>query len=104
MRIASTRRMLQSNRLNKLIHEDRPQLSPLVMTTSFMFAGAHSFEGAVTAFAQGRSLARIRTAAATNHARGQGKTLKRVRGAFTNPSHKRWQRYVDPTPKRRIVQ
>lgn len=63
---------------------------PLLMTRDFLFAGAHSFEGAVTAFAQGKSLAGIRADAAKAYARGQGKPYKRVRGAFTNPSDRRW--------------
>ena len=67
---------------------------PLLMTTSLLFAGAHSFEGAVSAFARGDDLASIRTAAAKNHAKGQGRTLKQVHGAFTNPSDRRWKRYV----------
>lgn len=37
---------------------------PLLMTRDDLFAGAHSFEGAVTAFTRG--------------------------GAFTNPSGRRW--------------
>lgn len=67
-----------------------PARVPLIMTTSLMFAGAHSFEGAVSAFAGGRSLAGIRRAAATNHATGQGKPLRAVWRAFTNPSDRRW--------------
>ena len=67
---------------------------PLLMTTSLLFAGAHSFEGAVSAFANGNSLAQIRNRAVKNYARGQKKLFRRVRGGFTNPSDKRWRRYV----------
>ena len=70
-----------------------PKRVPLLMTTSLLFAGAHSFEGAVTAFAKGQSLRRIRQQAAANYAQGQGKSIRRVQGAFTNPSDKRWRRY-----------
>ena len=63
---------------------------PLLFTRSLMFAGAHSFEGAVSAFAAGGGLAAIREGAARNHAAGQGKPVARVRGAFTNPAHGRW--------------
>jgi hypothetical protein len=63
---------------------------PLLMTRSLLFAGAGAFEGAVTAFAGGDGLARIRLAAAENHALGQKRPVERVRGAFTNPSHARW--------------
>ncbi len=66
---------------------------PLLMTTSLLFAGAHTFEGAVSSFARGESLGRIRQAAAKNYARGQGKPVSRVRGAFINPSDRRWRRY-----------
>lgn len=71
-----------------------PKLVPLVMTTSLLFAGAHSFEGAVSAFAEADSLRDIRRAAAINHAKGQGKAYRRVLGAFTNPSDRRWSRYI----------
>lgn len=63
---------------------------PLLFTRWLLFAGAHSFEGAVTALAQGKNLAGIRRAAINNYARGQGKKASRVGGAFTNPSDKRW--------------
>ena len=71
-----------------------PKIVPLLMTTSLMFAGAHSFEGAVSAMAQAKTLRQIRSSAAANHAEGQHKPYKRVIGAFTNPSDKRWRRYV----------
>jgi hypothetical protein len=63
---------------------------PLLMTRSLLFAGAHAFEGAVTAFAQASSLQRIRLAAAENYARGQDKPLARVSPMFTNPAHALW--------------
>lgn len=67
---------------------------PLLMTRTLLFAGAHSFEGAVASFARGGSLRRIRKEAVQAYATGQGKTVKRVGSAFTNPSDKRW-RYTD---------
>lgn len=72
-----------------------PQVSsarrvPLLMTKWLLFAGAHSFEGAVRALAEGRDLAGIRRAAIHAYASGQGKTPGRVSGAFTNPADKRW--------------
>ena len=60
------------------------------MTTGLMFAGAHGFEGAVSAFANGQSFNRIRAAAAENHAAGQEKPVRAVRGLFTNPADLRW--------------
>ncbi len=67
---------------------------PLLMTTSLMFAGAHSFEGAVRGFARGESLGGIRKSAVSAYARGQGKPAQRVRVVFTNPSDKRWKRRI----------
>ncbi len=67
-----------------------PKRVPLLMTTSLLFAGAHSFEGAVKSFARGQSLPKIRHQAASNYSKGQGKPLRKVKGAFTNPSDKRW--------------
>jgi len=72
-----------------------PQVSskrrvPLLMTKWLLFAGAHSFEGAVSALARGGDLATIRRAAIRAYATGQGKTPRRVSGAFTNPADKRW--------------
>lgn len=63
---------------------------PLLMTTGLMFAGAHGFEGAVSAFARGQSFREIRDAAARNHAAGQEKSVRAVRGLFTNPADPRW--------------
>jgi hypothetical protein len=71
---------------------DASHVEPLLMTTSLMFAGAHSFEGAVNAFARGAGLAQVRHEAAANHAAGQGKRLKQVIGMFTNPASKSWRR------------
>ena len=72
-----------------------PQVSsplrvPLLFTRSLMFAGAHSFEGAVSALADGRNLAEIRKQAVRNYANGQGKTARQVGRVFTNPTDKRW--------------
>lgn len=63
---------------------------PLLMTTGLIFAGAHGFEGALSAFAQARSFGQIRAAAAENHAAGQDKSVRAVRGLFTNPADPRW--------------
>jgi hypothetical protein len=63
---------------------------PLLFTRSLLFAGAHAFEGAVTAFAQGLDMANIREGAVRAYAVGQGKPLPRVRAAFTNPADRRW--------------
>jgi hypothetical protein len=63
---------------------------PLLFTRSLLFAGAHSLEGAVSAFAEGRDLAGIREGAVRAYAAGQGKSLARVRAAFTNPADRRW--------------
>ena len=65
---------------------------PLLMTRTLLFAGAHSFEGAVSEFARGGSLKRIRRAAISAYAQGQGKSETRVSSAFTNPADKRWPR------------
>jgi hypothetical protein len=71
-----------------------PARVPLLMTADLLFAGAHAFEGAVLAFAEGRDLAGIRRRAAENYAAGQGRPLARVLGAFTNPSDRRWSRWA----------
>lgn len=63
---------------------------PLLFTRDFLFAGSHSLDGAVQAFAAGGDLAAIRAAAAHAYADGEGKTFEHVRGAFTNPSDPRW--------------
>ena len=63
---------------------------PLLFTRSLLFAGAHAFEGAVSAFAAGDSLAGIRESAVRAYAAGQGKPLPRVRAAFTNPADRKW--------------
>jgi hypothetical protein len=63
---------------------------PLLFTRSLLFAGAHAFEGAVSAFAEGDSLAGIRESAVRAYAAGQGKPLSRVRAALTNPTDRKW--------------
>ncbi len=63
---------------------------PLLFTRSLLFAGAHAFEGAVSAFAEGASLSGIRESAVRAYAAGQGKPLPRVRAAFTNPADRKW--------------
>jgi len=72
-----------------------PRRVPLLMTTSLLFAGAHSFEGAVTSFARGQPLRSVRNAAARSYAAGQGKPTLRVRGDFTNPSDRRWSGFAE---------
>jgi hypothetical protein len=67
-----------------------PTRVPLLMTRDFVFAGAHGFEGAASAFAAGADLPAIRAAAARAYAAGESKPLSRVDGAFTNPSDRRW--------------
>ena len=67
-----------------------PKRVPLLMTRWLLFAGAHSFEGAFSALAQGKKLAGIRKAAIKSYATGQGKKFGKVSGAFTNPADKRW--------------
>jgi hypothetical protein len=63
---------------------------PLLFTRSLLFAGAHAFEGAVSAFAEGKSLDGIREGAVRAYAAGQDKPLPRVRAAFTNPADRKW--------------
>ena len=63
---------------------------PLLFTRSLLFAGAHAFEGAVSAFAAGDTLAGVRESAVRAYATGQGKPLPRVRAAFTNPADRKW--------------
>lgn len=65
---------------------------PLLFTRSLLFAGAHSLEGAVRAFAEGRGLLAIRDGAAAAYAEGQDKPVARARAAFTNPADRRWKR------------
>jgi hypothetical protein len=67
-----------------------PERVPLLLTRTLLFAGAHAFEGAVSAFAAGRDLAAIREGAVRAYATGQGKSPARVRTAFTNPADPRW--------------
>ncbi|HEU5059632.1 MAG TPA: hypothetical protein VFU21_24040 [Kofleriaceae bacterium] len=63
---------------------------PLLFTRSLLFAGAHAFEGAVSAFAAGETLAGVRESAVRAYAAGQKKPLPRVRAAFTNPADRKW--------------
>lgn len=63
---------------------------PILFTRSLLFAGAHAFEGAVSAFAAGEDLTGIREGAVRAYAAGQKKPLPRVRAAFTNPADRRW--------------
>ena len=44
----------------------------------------------MSAFAEGQSLAGIREGAVRAYAAGQGKSLPRVRAAFTNPADRKW--------------
>jgi hypothetical protein len=67
-----------------------PERVPLLLTRTLLFAGAHAFEGAVSAFAAGRDMAAIREGAVRAYATGQGKPPARVRTAFTNPADPRW--------------
>ncbi|HKE20627.1 MAG TPA: hypothetical protein VKB80_37390 [Kofleriaceae bacterium] len=63
---------------------------PLLFTRSLLFAGAHAFEGAVVAFAQGATLGGIRDGAAHAYAAGQDRPFARARAAFTNPADVHW--------------
>lgn len=65
---------------------------PLLMTSDFLFSNAAPLEAAVLAFVGGGTYARIRADAATAYAGVQKREVKRVLGAFTNPSDKRWSR------------
>jgi hypothetical protein len=68
---------------------------PLLMTSDFLFAGAHAFEGAVSAFVEGGSYYAIRDGAATNYAKGQDREKKVIAYAFVNPSSRRWGKWDD---------
>jgi hypothetical protein len=65
---------------------------PLLLTRDFLFANAAPLEGAVVAFAEGGSYAAMREAAAAGYAGVQKREVKKVRGAFTNPSDRRWRK------------
>jgi len=65
---------------------------PLLLTADLLFAGAHSFDGAVRAFAVGDTFAGVRLAAARAYADGERKPLGRVLTLFTNPGDPRWAR------------
>jgi hypothetical protein len=65
---------------------------PLLMTSDFLFSNAAPLEAAVMAFATGGGYAAIRRDAATAYAGIQKRDVKRMMGAFTNPSDSRWTR------------
>jgi len=65
---------------------------PLLMTSDFLFSNAAPLEAAVMAFAGGGGYAQIRRDAATAYAGIQKRDVKRMMGAFTNPSDTRWAR------------
>ena len=67
-----------------------PTRVPLLMTNDFLFAGAHAFEGVVTAFGRGGSLAEIRALATEQYAQGEGETVRHVGRVFTNPAERNW--------------
>jgi hypothetical protein len=69
-----------------------PRRVPLLMTRSLLFAGAHGFEGAVSAFARGEDLRQIHLGAARAYAAGQDKPVARAFAAFTNPAARTWRR------------
>ena len=66
---------------------------PLLYTRDFLMASAPAFEGAVLAFARGGDYRAIRRGAAVGYARGGGRDVRRVQGAFTNPGDRRWRRW-----------
>ena len=59
-----------------------PGRLPLLLTTDYLFAGSHAFEGALRAFLDGAALGAIADAGARAYATGQGKPYGRVRYAF----------------------
>src|SRR5262249_48911047 len=63
---------------------------PLLMTNDFLFAGATAFEGVVTSFARGGTLAEMRTLATAQYAQGEGLTVAHVGRIFTNPAERHW--------------
>jgi hypothetical protein len=63
---------------------------PLLLTEDFLFAGAHSFEGALRAFLDGKSYLELKDAAAQAYADGEKKTFAHVHNAFINPGDRRW--------------
>ncbi len=67
-----------------------PTRVPLLMTNDFLFSNAAPLEASVLAFVHGGGYAAIRKDAATAYAGVQDKEVKRVLGAFTNPSDRRW--------------
>ncbi len=64
--------------------------APVLLTTSLLFAGAHSLEGAATTFARGGNQRAILKKSISNYAIEQKRPVKRIRKAFTNPSAKNW--------------
>ena len=75
-----------------------PGRLPLLLTTDYLFAGSHAFEGALRAFLDGAALGAIADAGARAYATGQGKPYGRVRYAFINPGDNRWSRGRRPPP------
>lgn len=65
---------------------------PLLFTRDFLFASAPPLEGVVRAFAEGGGYAAMRQAAAEEYAAPEKKSVRRVKGAFTNPGDRRWAR------------
>ena len=75
------------------MHDEVPAADrvPLLFTRDFLFASAPPLEGVVRAFAEGGGYQAMRKAAAVEYARPEGKRVKRVQGAFTNPGDRRWE-------------
>jgi hypothetical protein len=73
-----------------------PTRVPLLMTRDFLFANAAPLEATVLAFAGGESYAKLRSAAAAAYAKVQKKEVRKVAGAFTNPSDRRWRGAPSP--------
>lgn len=75
------------------MHDEVPAADrvPLLFTRDFLFASAPPLEGVVRAFAEGGGYQAMRKAAAVEYARPEGKRVKHVQGAFTNPGDRRWE-------------
>lgn len=69
-----------------------PGRVPLLFTADFLMASAPTLDGSVSAFAAGGDFRAIRRGAAQGYADGSGKPYRRVEGAFTNPSDRRWRK------------
>jgi hypothetical protein len=67
-----------------------PTRVPLLMTRDFLFANAAPVEAVVLAFARGAGYGAMRKDAATAYAGVQEREVRKVFGAFTNPSDRRW--------------